>query len=86
MSKENIDLVISLLKTDEPQTPNEIAELAKLNQKTVQTILRGFVHFRIAVKQASKGSVKMAEKQATRLNVIDHPVDVLSLWMDDSRY
>ena len=35
MPQENVDLVISLLKTDEPQTPNEIAEQAKLNQKTV---------------------------------------------------
>lgn len=39
MSKSNSNLVFSLLKICEPQTPNEIAEQAKLNQKTVQTIL-----------------------------------------------
>jgi predicted transcriptional regulator len=39
MSKKNVDLVFSLLKKTEPQTPNQIAEKAKLNQKTVQTIL-----------------------------------------------
>ena len=39
MSKSNYNLVYSLLKVCEPQTPNEIAEQAKLNQKTAQTIL-----------------------------------------------
>ena len=39
MSQDNFNLVHSLLKTCEPQTPNEIAEQANLNQKTVQTIL-----------------------------------------------
>jgi len=39
MSQINQELVYSLLKKDEPQTPNEIAAQAHLTQKTVQTIL-----------------------------------------------
>ena len=39
MAKSNYDLVYSKLKKCEPQTPNEIAEQANINQKTAQTIL-----------------------------------------------
>ena len=39
MSSETIKKVFDALKETEPQTPNEIADALKLNQKTVQSIL-----------------------------------------------
>ena len=39
MSSETIKKVHAALKETEPQTPNEIADALKLNQKTVQSIL-----------------------------------------------
>ena len=38
MSASSAKLVLAVL-TDEPCTPNEIAEKVELNQKTVQTVL-----------------------------------------------
>jgi predicted ArsR family transcriptional regulator len=39
MSSETIKKVYAALKETEPQTPNEIADVLGLNQKTVQSIL-----------------------------------------------
>ena len=39
MSKEVIERVYTELKNCEPQTPNEIADALRLNQKTVQIAL-----------------------------------------------
>ncbi len=39
MSSDTIKRVFETLKETEPQTPNEIADTLKLNQKTVQSIL-----------------------------------------------
>jgi len=50
MPQKNVDLVYNLLKKTEPQTPNQIAEQANLNQKTVQTILLELVNTNENVK------------------------------------
>lgn len=59
MSKKNIDLVFNLLKTCEPQTPNEIAEKANLNQKTVQTILLDLANTNDNVKMKKIGRFRI---------------------------
>lgn len=59
MSKKNIDLVFNLLKTCEPQTPNEIAEKANLNQKTVQTILLDLANTENNVKMKKIGRFRI---------------------------
>ena len=59
MSKENIDLVLNLLKICNPQTPNEIAEQAKLNQKTVQTILLDLANSNDNVKMKKIGRFRL---------------------------
>ena len=59
MSKDNIDLVYSLLKITEPQTPNQIAEKAQLTQKTVQTILLDLVTSNNHVKMKKIGRYRL---------------------------
>jgi predicted transcriptional regulator len=59
MSQKNIDLVFNLLKTCEPQTPNEIAEKANLNQKTVQTILLDLANTEDNVKMKKIGRFRI---------------------------
>jgi predicted transcriptional regulator len=59
MAQKNIDLVFSLLKTCEPQTPNEIAEKANLNQKTVQTILLDLANSNNKVKMKKIGRFRI---------------------------
>jgi len=50
MSSETIERVYNALKNIEPQTPNEIAELLGLNQKTVQSVLLELAYRRENVK------------------------------------
>ena len=59
MSQKNIDLVFNLLKICEPQTPNEIAELANLNQKTVQIILLDLANSTDTVKMKKVGRFRL---------------------------
>ena len=59
MAQKNIDLDFSLLKTCEPQTPNEIAMQAKLNQKTVQTILLDLANSNEKVKMKKIGRFRI---------------------------
>jgi predicted transcriptional regulator len=59
MTKENVELVFKLLKKCEPQTPNEIAELAKLNQKTVQTILLDLANTKENIKMKKVGRFRL---------------------------
>ncbi len=59
MAQKNIDLVLSLLKTCEPQTPNEIAIQSKLNQKTVQTILLDLANSNDKVKMKKIGRFRI---------------------------
>lgn len=59
MPQENIDLVFKLLKTCVPQTPNEIAAQAKLNQKTVQTILLDLANSNDHVKMKKIGRFRL---------------------------
>jgi hypothetical protein len=59
MTKENVELVLKLLKICEPQTPNEIAELAKLNQKTVQTILLDLANTKDNIKMKKVGRFRL---------------------------
>ena len=59
MSQNNVTLVYNLLKTTEPQTPNQIAEKAKLNQKTVQTILLELTSIRDDVKMKKIGRYRL---------------------------
>lgn len=58
MSQENVDLVFNLL-TFEPQTPNEISKQAKLNQKTVQTILLDLANSNDHVKMKKIGRFRI---------------------------
>ena len=57
--QKNVDLVYSLLKVCAPQTPNEIAEKAKLNQKTVQTILLDLANSSDNVKMKKVGRFRL---------------------------
>ena len=59
MSQKNIDTVFNLLKTCEPKTPNEIAEQANLNQKTVQTILLDLANSNKYVKMKKVGRFRL---------------------------
>lgn len=59
MSQKNIDIVFNLLKTCEPRTPNEIAEQANLNQKTVQTILLDLANSNKYVKMKKVGRFRL---------------------------
>ena len=59
MAQKNIDLVFKLLKTCEPQTPNEIAMQAKLNQKTVQTILLDLANSNEKIKMKKIGRFRI---------------------------
>ena len=63
MTQKNIDLVFKLLKTCEPQTPNEIAEKAKLNQKTVQTILLDLANTKNNIKMKKIGRFRIFWKE-----------------------
>jgi hypothetical protein len=57
--KKNKDKVYKLLKKTEPQTPNEIAEQASLNQKTVQTILFDLINEKKDVKMKKIGRYRL---------------------------
>lgn len=59
MSQKNVDHVFSHLKICEPQTPNEIAERTKLNQKTVQTILLDLANSNDKVKMKKVGRFRL---------------------------
>ena len=59
MSQKNVDLVFNLLKICEPQTPNEIAEKANLNQKTVQTILLDLANTKNNIKMKKIGRFRV---------------------------
>jgi len=59
MVQKNIELVSKLLRICEPQTPNEIAEQAKLNQKTVQTILLDLANSDANVKMKKIGRFRL---------------------------
>jgi len=59
MAQKNVDLVFSLLKVCAPQTPNEIAEKAKLTQKTVQTILLDLANSNDHVKMKKIGRFRI---------------------------
>ena len=59
MPQKNIELVYRLLKKTEPQTPNQIAEKAELNQKTVQTILLEMATTKNDVKMKKIGRYRL---------------------------
>jgi len=59
MSQDKIDLVYSLLKNTEPQTPSQIAEKANLKQRAVQTILLELVTTNDDVKMKKIGRYRL---------------------------
>lgn len=59
MYQNNVTLVYNLLKKTEPQTPSQIAEKAKLNQKTVQTILLELATIKNDVKMKKIGRYRL---------------------------
>lgn len=64
MSAENIERVYNKLKNTEPQTPNEIAKVLGLNQKTVQGILLELVNTRDDVKWKKIGRYRIFWKES----------------------
>ena len=63
MSKETQERVFKALKNSEPQTPNEIAKVLGLNQKTAQSILLELVNTRTDVKWKKIGRYRIFWKE-----------------------
>jgi predicted ArsR family transcriptional regulator len=63
MSKENAERVYAALKNCEPQTPNEIAQDLRLNQKTVQTALMDLARYRPDVRSKKVGRYRLFWKE-----------------------
>jgi DNA-binding IclR family transcriptional regulator len=59
MSKGNEEKVLNELKKTEPQTPSEISKKAKLNEKTVQTILLELLSTNEKVKMKKIGRYRL---------------------------
>ncbi len=59
MSSETIEKIYNALKNCQPQTPNEIAEELRMNQKTVQSILLELVIERDDVKLKKIGRYRL---------------------------
>ena len=66
MSSETIDRVYRALKNDEPQTPNEIANVLSLNQKTVQSVLLELVSTQKDVRWKKIGRIRIFWKEGTK--------------------
>jgi len=59
MSSDTIDKVYNALKNCDPQTPNEIANALKLNQKTVQSVLLELVSTHKDVRWKKIGRIRI---------------------------
>jgi len=63
MSSDTIARVYNALKNGEPQTPNEIANVLGLNQKTVQSALLELANTRKGVKWKKIGRFRIFWKE-----------------------
>ena len=59
MSSETIDRIYNALKNNDPQTPNEIANTLRLNQKTVQSALLELANTRKDVRWKKIGRIRI---------------------------
>jgi predicted ArsR family transcriptional regulator len=66
LSKEVIERVYAALKNCEPQTPNEIAQDVKLNQKTVQIALMELANTENDVRWKKVGRYRLFWKEHTK--------------------